>query len=169
MFRIFTCFREAHFLPIQRQTVLYPFVLIFHWKLSLTSALLCVKEEHKASLQDILRYSPFKTQEELLHEIDAITYPCSSGKKTGTRIIIWNLHRSVCIPHIQRCMFYCRSQWLRCNSTMLRSATSQNPTLYNDQMKNVSTPYLLTIQLSGQTHKTVLSTNSRKVVNTGYQ
>ncbi|XP_038576596.1 MORC family CW-type zinc finger protein 3a isoform X2 [Micropterus salmoides] len=55
---------------------------------------LCVKEEHKASLQDILRYSPFKTQEELLHEIDAITYPCSSGKKTGTRIIIWNLHRT---------------------------------------------------------------------------
>ncbi|KAM3607367.1 uncharacterized protein V6R79_006353 [Siganus canaliculatus] len=46
--------------------------------------------EHKTSLQDILHYSPFKTQEELLTEIDAITSTFST-EKTGTRIIIWNL------------------------------------------------------------------------------
>uniref|UniRef100_A0A3Q3B5T6 Morc S5 domain-containing protein n=1 Tax=Kryptolebias marmoratus TaxID=37003 RepID=A0A3Q3B5T6_KRYMA len=49
--------------------------------------------EHKASLQDILRYSLFKTQEELLAEVDAIGSICSTGK-TGTRIIIWNLRRT---------------------------------------------------------------------------
>ncbi|XP_068428043.1 MORC family CW-type zinc finger protein 3a isoform X2 [Clinocottus analis] len=49
-----------------------------------------VKEEHKASLQDILEYSPFKTQKELLLEVDAVSSN-SSTKKTGTRIIIWNL------------------------------------------------------------------------------
>lgn len=48
-----------------------------------------VSDENKASLQDILRYSLFKTQEELLAEIDAITF--LPGKNTGTRIIIWNL------------------------------------------------------------------------------
>ncbi|XP_078118165.1 MORC family CW-type zinc finger protein 3a isoform X2 [Sander vitreus] len=52
-----------------------------------------VREEHKASLQDILRYSPFKTQEELLFEIDAISAHSPIGK-TGTRIIIWNLRRT---------------------------------------------------------------------------
>ncbi|XP_068186289.1 MORC family CW-type zinc finger protein 3a isoform X2 [Antennarius striatus] len=52
-----------------------------------------VREEHKASLQDILCYSPFKTQEELLVEIDAITSSWSTGT-TGTRIIIWNLRRT---------------------------------------------------------------------------
>ncbi|XP_039674451.1 MORC family CW-type zinc finger protein 3a isoform X1 [Perca fluviatilis] len=52
-----------------------------------------VKEEHKASLQDILRYSPFKTQEELLVEIDAISAHSPIGK-TGTQIIIWNLRRT---------------------------------------------------------------------------
>nr|XP_033473928.1 MORC family CW-type zinc finger protein 3a [Epinephelus lanceolatus] len=51
-----------------------------------------VREEHKASLQDILLYSPFKTQEELLREIDALT--SNSTGKTGTRIIIWNLRSS---------------------------------------------------------------------------
>ncbi|XP_035995091.1 MORC family CW-type zinc finger protein 3a [Fundulus heteroclitus] len=52
-----------------------------------------VKEEHEASLKDILQYSLFKTQKELLAEIDAI---CSvlSTTKTGTRIIIWNLRRT---------------------------------------------------------------------------
>ncbi|KAM6984976.1 MORC family CW-type zinc finger protein 3a [Aplochiton taeniatus] len=43
-------------------------------------------EQHKASLQDILRYSLFKTEEELLTELNTIT-------STGTRIIIWNLRR----------------------------------------------------------------------------
>ncbi|XP_028249810.1 MORC family CW-type zinc finger protein 3a isoform X2 [Parambassis ranga] len=51
---------------------------------------LCVKEEHKASLQDILQYSPFEKEEELLTEINAISSSWSTGK-TGTRIIIWNL------------------------------------------------------------------------------
>ncbi|XP_075963210.1 MORC family CW-type zinc finger protein 3a isoform X2 [Anarhichas minor] len=54
---------------------------------------LSAREEHKASLQDILRYSPFKTQEDLLLEIDAISSNWST-KKTGTRIIIWNLRRT---------------------------------------------------------------------------
>ncbi|KAM6955886.1 MORC family CW-type zinc finger protein 3a [Lycodopsis pacificus] len=52
-----------------------------------------VREEYKASLQDILRYSPFKTQEQLLLEIDAISSDWSTNK-TGTRIIIWNLRRT---------------------------------------------------------------------------
>lgn len=52
-----------------------------------------VPEEYKASLHDILKYSPFKTQEELLTEIDAIAQHWSSTK-TGTRIIIWNLRRT---------------------------------------------------------------------------
>ncbi|XP_017278202.1 MORC family CW-type zinc finger protein 3 isoform X3 [Kryptolebias marmoratus] len=52
-----------------------------------------LREEHKASLQDILSYSPFETQEELLAEVDAISSVCSRGK-TGTRIIIWNLRRT---------------------------------------------------------------------------
>ncbi|XP_063744000.1 MORC family CW-type zinc finger protein 3a isoform X2 [Eleginops maclovinus] len=50
-----------------------------------------VREEHKKSLQDILDYSPFKKQEDILAEIDAIS---SHGSKTGTRIIIWNLRSS---------------------------------------------------------------------------
>ncbi|KAJ0070302.1 hypothetical protein NL108_007641 [Boleophthalmus pectinirostris] len=52
-----------------------------------------VKNEHKASLQDILRYSPFKSETSLLHELNAIG-PSWSGTKTGTRIIIWNLRRT---------------------------------------------------------------------------
>lgn len=59
---------------------------------SLTWSSLTVSDEHKASLQAILDHSPFRTQEELLAEIEAIT---SSGRNTGTRIIIWNLRRSV--------------------------------------------------------------------------
>ncbi|XP_059199473.1 MORC family CW-type zinc finger protein 3a isoform X2 [Centropristis striata] len=49
-----------------------------------------VREEQETSLQDILRYSPFNTQEELLIEIDAIN-SLLSKEKTGTRIIIWNI------------------------------------------------------------------------------
>ncbi|KAM9343617.1 MORC family CW-type zinc finger protein 3a isoform 2-T2 [Pholidichthys leucotaenia] len=52
-----------------------------------------VKEVHKPSLQAILDFSPFKTQEELLSEIGAIT-STGSTEKTGTRIIIWNLRRT---------------------------------------------------------------------------
>ncbi|XP_033987670.1 LOW QUALITY PROTEIN: MORC family CW-type zinc finger protein 3-like [Trematomus bernacchii] len=47
-----------------------------------------VKEEHKASLQDILRYSPFNKEDDILAEIEVIS---SHGSETGTRIIIWNL------------------------------------------------------------------------------
>ncbi|KAK2839889.1 hypothetical protein Q5P01_013629 [Channa striata] len=52
-----------------------------------------MKDEHKASLQDILRYSPFTTQEELLTELNAISYPLCT-ENTGTRIIIWSLRRT---------------------------------------------------------------------------
>ncbi|XP_016524046.1 MORC family CW-type zinc finger protein 3a isoform X2 [Poecilia formosa] len=52
-----------------------------------------VKEKQEASLKDILQYSLFKSHEELLAEIDAITSTLSSTK-TGTRIIIWNLRRT---------------------------------------------------------------------------
>nr|XP_057937266.1 MORC family CW-type zinc finger protein 3a [Doryrhamphus excisus] len=52
-----------------------------------------VREEHKASLRDILRYSPFKMESDLLLEISAISSTWSSVT-TGTRIIIWNLRRT---------------------------------------------------------------------------
>ncbi|XP_076015329.1 MORC family CW-type zinc finger protein 3-like isoform X2 [Genypterus blacodes] len=49
-----------------------------------------VAEEQQASLDDILRYSPFQTVAELLTEVNAIRPPFSQ-KSTGTRILIWNL------------------------------------------------------------------------------
>ncbi|KAM6978414.1 MORC family CW-type zinc finger protein 3a [Tautogolabrus adspersus] len=52
-----------------------------------------VREEQQASLKDILTYSPFKTQEDLLKEIKTISSSFSDSK-TGTRIIIWNLRRT---------------------------------------------------------------------------
>ncbi|KAF3843168.1 hypothetical protein F7725_002017 [Dissostichus mawsoni] len=51
-----------------------------------------VREEHKASLQDILSYSPFNKLEEIQAEINAIS------SKTGTRIIIWNLRSTSSKP-----------------------------------------------------------------------
>uniref|UniRef100_A0A7N5ZR87 CW-type domain-containing protein n=1 Tax=Anabas testudineus TaxID=64144 RepID=A0A7N5ZR87_ANATE len=51
------------------------------------------QNEHKASLQDILKYSPFTTQKELLNELNAISHPICT-QNTGTRIIIWNLRRT---------------------------------------------------------------------------
>ncbi|KAK1797795.1 hypothetical protein P4O66_008143, partial [Electrophorus voltai] len=48
---------------------------------------------HAASLQDILRYSLFQTEDQLLCELKAINSP-SSTNSTGTRIIIWNLRKS---------------------------------------------------------------------------
>ncbi|CAB1347251.1 unnamed protein product [Coregonus sp. 'balchen'] len=62
--------------------------------LSLTSGALCVNEKHKASLQDILRYSLFNTENELLEELEAI----SSTGFSGTRIIVWNLRRTLTGP-----------------------------------------------------------------------
>uniref|UniRef100_A0A8D3B7C6 MORC family CW-type zinc finger 3a n=1 Tax=Scophthalmus maximus TaxID=52904 RepID=A0A8D3B7C6_SCOMX len=47
-------------------------------------------ETSRGSLQDILQYSPFTTQKELLDELKAI----SATGKTGTKIIIWNLRRT---------------------------------------------------------------------------
>lgn len=66
--------------------------------LSLTSALR-VNEKHKASLQDILYYSLFKTENELLTELKAINSTCSMGS-SGTRIIIWSLRRSDTHTHL---------------------------------------------------------------------
>ncbi|XP_056611493.1 MORC family CW-type zinc finger protein 3a isoform X1 [Triplophysa dalaica] len=48
---------------------------------------------HAPSLQDILRYSLFKTEVELLAELEAINTHGSKGS-TGTRIIIWNLRKT---------------------------------------------------------------------------
>ncbi|KAJ8389731.1 hypothetical protein AAFF_G00114370 [Aldrovandia affinis] len=48
--------------------------------------------DHAASLQDILRYSLFKTEAELFSELRAINATCSTGS-SGTRVIIWNLRR----------------------------------------------------------------------------
>lgn len=83
------------FKKLRHVTLSHIFVSIFYCKWTLTTTSLTVSDEHQASLQDILRYSPFKTQEELLVEIDAIV---SFGKNTGTRIVIWNLRRSVQSP-----------------------------------------------------------------------
>uniref|UniRef100_A0A3Q1JS39 CW-type domain-containing protein n=1 Tax=Anabas testudineus TaxID=64144 RepID=A0A3Q1JS39_ANATE len=47
----------------------------------------------QTSLQDILKYSPFTTQKELLNELNAISHPICT-QNTGTRIIIWNLRRT---------------------------------------------------------------------------
>ncbi|KAL0963642.1 hypothetical protein UPYG_G00308970 [Umbra pygmaea] len=49
---------------------------------------------HKASLQDILRYSLFNTEIELLEELKAINSTCSTGS-SGSRIIVWNLRRTL--------------------------------------------------------------------------
>ncbi|XP_076857732.1 MORC family CW-type zinc finger protein 3a isoform X3 [Brachyhypopomus gauderio] len=54
----------------------------------------CPVSEHAASLEDILHYSLFNTTEELLCELDAIKGPCSTNS-AGTRIIIWNLRKSL--------------------------------------------------------------------------
>ncbi|XP_060944002.1 MORC family CW-type zinc finger protein 3-like [Limanda limanda] len=54
---------------------------------------LSVQEQDRVSLQHILRYSIFKTQEDLLKELQAINPPLCP-RKTGTRIIIWNLRRT---------------------------------------------------------------------------
>ncbi|KAA0715690.1 Zinc finger protein 3 [Triplophysa tibetana] len=48
---------------------------------------------HAPSLQDILRYSLFKTEGELLAELEAINTH-DSKCSTGTRIIIWNLRKT---------------------------------------------------------------------------
>ncbi|KAJ8013149.1 hypothetical protein DPEC_G00050290 [Dallia pectoralis] len=59
---------------------------------SLTPRALRVNEKHKESLRDILQYSLFTTERELLEELKAINSTCSSGS-SGTRIIVWSLRR----------------------------------------------------------------------------
>ncbi|XP_067300066.1 MORC family CW-type zinc finger protein 3a isoform X2 [Pseudorasbora parva] len=49
--------------------------------------------QHTASLQDILRFSLFQTEEELLFELNAINAHYTT-ESTGTRIIIWNLRKT---------------------------------------------------------------------------
>ncbi|XP_058643800.1 MORC family CW-type zinc finger protein 3a isoform X2 [Onychostoma macrolepis] len=51
------------------------------------------ESQHAASLQDILRYSLFQTEAELLCELSAINAHYDT-KSTGTRIIIWNLRKT---------------------------------------------------------------------------
>ncbi|KAM8856896.1 MORC family CW-type zinc finger protein 3a [Synchiropus picturatus] len=52
-----------------------------------------IPDEQRASLEDILRYSPFTSEAELLKEINIIGSALCEGN-TGTRIIIWNLRRT---------------------------------------------------------------------------
>ncbi|XP_059356130.1 MORC family CW-type zinc finger protein 3-like [Carassius carassius] len=51
------------------------------------------ESQHAASLQDILRYSLFQTEAELLCELNAINALYDTDS-TGTRIIIWNLRKT---------------------------------------------------------------------------
>ncbi|XP_016111608.1 MORC family CW-type zinc finger protein 3-like [Sinocyclocheilus grahami] len=51
------------------------------------------ESQHAASLQDILRYSLFQTEAELLCELNAINAHYDT-ESTGTRIIIWNLRKT---------------------------------------------------------------------------
>ncbi|KAK7154228.1 hypothetical protein R3I94_007552 [Phoxinus phoxinus] len=51
------------------------------------------ESQHTASLQDILRFSLFQTEEELLCELNAINAHYTTDS-TGTRIIIWNLRKT---------------------------------------------------------------------------
>ncbi|XP_016147751.1 MORC family CW-type zinc finger protein 3a [Sinocyclocheilus grahami] len=51
------------------------------------------ESQHATSLQDILRYSLFQTEEELLCELNAIN-ALYDTESTGTRIIIWNLRKT---------------------------------------------------------------------------
>ncbi|XP_026073768.1 MORC family CW-type zinc finger protein 3-like isoform X1 [Carassius auratus] len=52
------------------------------------------ESQHTTSLQDILRYSLFQTEEELLCELNAINATNAHHESTGTRIIIWNLRKT---------------------------------------------------------------------------
>ncbi|XP_034091014.1 MORC family CW-type zinc finger protein 3-like isoform X1 [Gymnodraco acuticeps] len=67
-------------------------IVCFEWN---EKSKFSVKEEHKASLQDILSYSPFNKVDEIHAEIEAIS---SHGSETGTQIIIWNLRSTSSRP-----------------------------------------------------------------------
>ncbi|KAM9709214.1 MORC family CW-type zinc finger protein 3a isoform 1-T1 [Menidia menidia] len=76
---------QTYLEKINAKQIIVPIVCFEH-----SGSKFCVREEHKASLQDILRFSLFTTQDQLLDEINIIS-TFGSTKRTGTRIIIWNL------------------------------------------------------------------------------
>ncbi|XP_018614720.1 MORC family CW-type zinc finger protein 3a [Scleropages formosus] len=77
---------QSYLEEIKAQNVVVPIVTFRHTGQNR------VAPEHVASLKDILRYSLFNTESELLSELQAIN-ATSSSASTGTRIIIWNLRR----------------------------------------------------------------------------
>lgn len=65
------------------------FMSVKAWPLTLISQTLVVTEDSEASLRAILKYSLFQSESELQEQLDSI-----QGKK-GTKILIWNIRRSV--------------------------------------------------------------------------
>ncbi|XP_061827164.1 MORC family CW-type zinc finger protein 3a [Nerophis lumbriciformis] len=80
---------QTYLEKINSQQIIVPIACFEHT----SQKIMRVREEHKASLKDILHYSPFKTESDLLTEISAISSTWSHTT-TGTRIIIWNLRRT---------------------------------------------------------------------------
>ncbi|XP_029386159.1 MORC family CW-type zinc finger protein 3a isoform X1 [Echeneis naucrates] len=80
---------QTYLEKIQAKQIIVPIVCFEHTN----AGVLSVKEEYKPSLEAILHHSPFKTQENLLSELDVINPPVSPDS-TGTRIIIWNLRKT---------------------------------------------------------------------------
>ncbi|XP_052005024.1 MORC family CW-type zinc finger protein 3-like isoform X2 [Xyrauchen texanus] len=80
---------QTYLHKIQAENVIVPIVSFKHIGQSFRP-----ESQHAASLQDILRYSLFQTEAELLSELNAINAHYSSGT-TGTRIIIWNLRKAL--------------------------------------------------------------------------
>ncbi|XP_051565686.1 MORC family CW-type zinc finger protein 3-like isoform X1 [Myxocyprinus asiaticus] len=80
---------QTYLHKIQAENVIVPIVSFKHIGQSFRP-----ESQHAASLQDILRYSLFQTEAELLSELNAINAHYSSGS-TGTRIIIWNLRKAL--------------------------------------------------------------------------
>ncbi|XP_058247574.1 uncharacterized protein LOC131354215 [Hemibagrus wyckioides] len=69
------------------QNVVVPIVMFTKTRQTVSAA-----PEHAESLSDILTHSLFKNEVELLSEFSVFETLCSNS--SGTRIIIWNLHRS---------------------------------------------------------------------------
>lgn len=65
------------------------FMSVKAWPLTPISQTLVVTEDSEASLRAILKYSLFQSESELQEQLDSI-----QGKK-GTKILIWNIRRSV--------------------------------------------------------------------------
>lgn len=77
---------QTYLKKINAQNVIVPIV-----KFTYSEQIEKAVPEHMSSLNDILHYSLFNTIEELLAEFKIIDEQCS--KSSGTRIIIWNLHK----------------------------------------------------------------------------